>query len=57
MATVKQQADGGAVPSPERPSPAGYVTRRRRPLAIGLGLIAWPLLAFFVLAATFSSSG
>jgi hypothetical protein len=35
-------------------SPPGRTGRRwRRPLTTGLGIIAWPLLAPFVLAATF----
>jgi hypothetical protein len=53
MTSVKHQADGATVPSTADQSPARTGRRWRRPLAIGLGLIAWPLLAFLVLAATF----
>lgn len=52
MTTVKQQSDDGAAPSPSRRL-AVLAGRWRRPLTNGLGIIAWPLLAFFVLAATF----
>ena len=53
MTSVKHEPGGAVVgsPAPQSPTPAGR--RRRRPLAIGLGLIGWPLLGFFVLAATF----
>jgi CubicO group peptidase (beta-lactamase class C family) len=53
MTSVKQQAEGGTVPSSAAQSPTRTGRHLRRPLAIGLGIIAWPLLAFFVLAATF----
>jgi protein-S-isoprenylcysteine O-methyltransferase Ste14 len=53
MTSVKQPAEGGTVTSTAAQSPARTGRRWRRPLGIGLGLIAWPLLAFFVLAATF----
>ena len=53
MASVRQQPEGGVVHSPAPGSPRPVRRRWRRPLAIGLGLLAWPLLAFFVLAATF----
>ena len=46
MTSVKHQPELVHSPAPWSPRP---VRRRwRRPLAIGLGLIAWPLLAFFV---------
>ena len=53
MASVKQQPEGGVVHSPAPWSPRPVQRRWRQPLAIGLGLLAWPLLAFFVLAAPF----
>lgn len=53
MASVRQQPEGEVVHSPAPWSPRPVRRRWRRPLAIGLGLLTWPLLAFFVLAATF----
>jgi hypothetical protein len=52
MTSVKQEPEGGVVRGPA-PQSTGRAGRRPRPRAIGVGIIAWPLLAFFVLVATF----